>query len=342
MSGASRKTVLVSAPYFLPEVERFRGVLASAGVELIVAPVVERLGEDDLLRYAGAVDGALCGDDRFSQRVLEAFGPRLKVISKWGTGIDSIDRDAARRLGVAVFNTPGAFTDAVADSVLAYILGFARAVPWTDRSLKAGGWEKRLNRALSECSLGVVGVGRIGRAVLLRARAFGMELYGNDIVPISASFVHRCGVRMLPLKELVRRSDFVSLHCDLNPTSFHLVDAEILGLMKPEAILINTARGPVIDEPALIDALRQHRIAGAALDVFEEEPLPSRSPLRSMDNVLLAAHNANSSPAAWERVHRNTLRNLLHGLKLRVPSPLDDSASPGRPTPRKMAQARRR
>ncbi len=309
-------TVLISAPYFLAVLERFRPLFTAYQIDLITPVVRERLEEEDLLAYAGQFDGALCGDDRYTARVLEACLPRLKVISKWGTGIDSIDRQAAARLGIQVCNTPNAFTLPVADTVLGYILAFARQLPWMDRALKSGGWEKLPARSLSECTLGVIGVGNIGKAVLRRARAFGMKLLGNDIVPIAPDFIAEYGVEMTTLRNLLERADFVSLNCDLNPTSYHLINAETLGWMKPTAVLINTARGPVVDEPALIEALRSGRIAGAALDVFEVEPLPLDSPLRRMENVLLAAHNANASPAAWERVHWNTLRNLFEGLGL--------------------------
>lgn len=309
-------TVLISAPYFLAVLERFRPLLEAYGLKVIAPQVRERLEEADLLTYAGQFDGALCGDDRYTARVLEACLPRLKVISKWGTGIDSIDREAAARLGIQVRNTPNAFTLPVADTVLGYILAFARQLPWMDRALKSGGWEKLPARSLSECTLGVIGVGNIGKAVLRRARAFGMKLLGNDIVPIAPDFITEYGVEMTTLRDLLERADFVSLNCDLNPTSYHLINAETLGWMKPTAVLINTARGPIVDETALIEALQKGRIAGAALDVFEIEPLPLDSPLRRMENVLLAAHNANASPAAWERVHWNTLRNLFEGLGL--------------------------
>lgn len=309
-------TVLISAPYFLAVLERFRPLLEAYGLKVIAPQVRERLEEADLLTYAGQFDGALCGDDRYTARVLEACLPRLKVISKWGTGIDSIDREAAARLGIQVRNTPNAFTLPVADTVLGYILAFARQLPWMDRALKSGGWEKLPARSLSECTLGVIGVGNIGKAVLRRARAFGMQLLGNDIVPIAPDFIAEYGVEMTTLRDLLERADFVSLNCDLNPTSYHLINAETLGWMKPTAVLINTARGPIVDETALIEALQKGRIAGAALDVFEIEPLPPDSPLRRMENVLLAAHNANASPAAWERVHWNTLRNLFEGLGL--------------------------
>ena len=146
--------------------------------------------------------------------------------------------------------------------------------------------------------------------------AFGMTLLGNDIIPIPPDFLAQYNVTSVPLEELLRRSDFVSVNCDLNPTSQHLVNRERLSLMKTGAILINTARGPIVNEQDLADALQQKKIAGAALDVFEDEPIPADSPLLKMNNVLLAPHNSNSSPRAWENVHWNTIRNLLVGLSI--------------------------
>ena len=309
-------TVLVSAPYMIPIVDDFRPKLEALGIELMVVPVQERLNEDDLLAYAGQFDGALCGDDQYTARVLEACAPRLKVVSKWGTGIDSIDQQACARLGIMIGRTPNAFTLPVADTVLGYMLAFVRRLPWMDRMMKAGVWDKIPGRSLSECTLGVVGVGNVGKAVLRRARAFGMHLLGTDIVEVAPDFIRENEVEMTPLDDLLRRSDFVSLNCDLNPTSYHLMNARTLALMKPTGVLINTARGPVVEESALVEALQKQLIAGAALDVYEFEPLPHDSPLKQMDNVFLAPHNANSSPAAWQRVHRNTLRNLLAGLGL--------------------------
>jgi D-3-phosphoglycerate dehydrogenase len=326
--------VLVSAPYFLPVLDRFRATFDACDVRLRVASVKERLSEQELMAYAGQIDGALCGDDAFTARVLRAAAPRLRVISKWGTGIDSIDREEALKLGIAVFNTPGAFTQAVADSVLGGVLAFARRIPWADREMKAGAWSKPLARALHECTLGVVGVGAIGKAVLRRAAPFGMRLLGNDIVALDPGFVAEVGLQVVSLERLLAESDFVSLNCDLNPTSRGLINGRALKRMKPTAVLINTSRGPVVEEEALVAALQAGRIAGAALDVFVEEPLPSSSPLRSMENVLLSPHNSNSSPEAWERVHRNTVENLLRGLGVDWPSSgtavgAEGSAAPG-------------
>lgn len=307
-------TILITAPYMMPNIDRFRSALQHYHLEVIVPEVEERMEEEDLLAYAGQFDGTICGDDRYTARVLENCLPRLRVISKWGTGIDSIDREAAVRLGIKICNTLNAFTLPVADSVMGYILAFARQQPWMDRVMKAGEWTKIPGVSLSECTLGVVGVGNIGKAVLRRARAFGMRLLGNDIIPIAPDFITENGVEMVGLRELLERSDFVSTNCDLNPSSFHLMNAQSFGWMKPGAVLLNLARGPIVEEAALITALQEGYIRGAALDVFEEEPLPKDSPLLKMDQVMLAAHNSNSSPAAWERVHRNTIRNLLLSL----------------------------
>jgi D-3-phosphoglycerate dehydrogenase len=308
------KTILFTAPYMIPFLDRFRPVFERYNLELIVPDVRERIEEADLLKYAGQFDGTVCGDDRYTSRVIEACVPRLKVISKWGTGIDSIDAQACSRYGVKIGRTPNAFTTPVADTVLGYLLAFSRRQPWMDKSMKSGEWDKIPGKTLSESTLGVVGIGNIGKAVTRRARAFGMQVLGNDIVDIDHVFISESGIEMTSLEDLLARADFVSLNCDLNPTSRHLMNADTFALMKSSAVFINTARGPIVHEAALIEALQAGRLAGAALDVFEMEPLPSDSPLMKMDNVLLAPHNANSSPAAWERVHWNTIKNLLDGL----------------------------
>lgn len=307
-------SILYSAPYMIPLLPRYRPLLEGLGMQLIVPDVHERLDENELLSYAGQFDGTICGDDHYTPRVLEACAPRLKVISKWGTGIDSINRPAAEKLGIQVCNTPNAFTIPVADTVLGYMLTFARRLPWMDRAVKTGQWQKLPLRSLSECTLGVVGVGRIGKAVIRRARVFGMKILGNDIISIDQVFLSKNEVEMTSLEDLLRQSDFISLNCDLNPTSYHLINTSTLSQIKPSAILINASRGPVVDEQALISALQSGKLAGAALDVFELEPLAIDSPLTKMDNVMLASHNANSSLKAWDRVHQNTIDNLLKGL----------------------------
>lgn len=308
----------MTAPYMIPFLDRFRPALSEYGIDLIVPDVRERMEEDDILKYAGQFDGTICGDDRYTARVIAACAPRLRVISKWGTGVDSIDAEACAKFGVKLGRTPNAFTTPVADTVLGYMLAFARRQPWMDREMKSGKWEKIPGRTLSEMTLGVIGVGNIGKAVTRRAKAFGMKVLGTDIIDVDHVFVNETGIEIANLQSLLSNSDFVSVNCDLNPASHHLINADTLALMKPTAVLINTARGPIVEEKALVAALASGQVGGAALDVFEFEPLPLDSPLLKMDNVLLAPHNSNSSPAAWERVHWSTIKNLVEGLGMRV------------------------
>lgn len=309
-------TVLMTAPYMIPFLDRFKPEFAKYGIDLIVPDVQERMEEEDLLKYAGQFDGTICGDDRYTEKVIQACSPRLKIISKWGTGVDSIDAQTCAKFNVKLARTQNAFTTPVADTVLSYMLAFARRTPWMDKEMKNGRWEKISGKTLSECVLGVIGVGNIGKAVTRRAKTFGMKVLGTDIIDIDHVFVSETGIEMTTIEYLLSNSDFVSINCDLNPTSHHLMNSDTFALMKPDAILINTARGPIVKEQDLVTALNSKQIGGAALDVFEFEPLPKDSPFLKMDNVMLAPHNSNSSPAAWERVHWNTIKNLVESLGL--------------------------
>ena len=312
-----RYKVLVTAPYMQLVIDRFRPVLEQEDIELIIPPHKERFEQEELLEMVADVDGVICGDDRFTKTVLQK-APKLKVLSKWGTGIDSIDQQACKELGIELCNTPDAFSRPVADSVLGYILNFARRLPWLDKATRKGKWQKTPSIALHECTLGVIGLGNVGKQVVYRAKAFEMNILGNDIADMPQGFLSETQIEMTSKEQLLQQADFVSLNCTLNPTSFHLISDAEFALLKPSAVVINTARGPVIDESALIRALENKLIAGAALDVFETEPLPADSPLLRMDNVMLASHNANSSIQAWEMVHQNTIHNLLEGLKEKV------------------------
>jgi D-3-phosphoglycerate dehydrogenase len=289
-------------------------MLEARDCSVVVAEVEERLEEQDLLKIIADIDGVVCGDDRFTARVMDAAG-RLKVLSKWGTGIDSIDQQAATERGIAIRNIPNAFSEPVGDSVLGWMLTFARRIAEQTDLMRAGGWEKLPGHALNEKTLGIVGLGNCGKAVARRAQAFGMQVLASDIVEPDADFVRQYGIRMMSTDEVLKQSDYVSVNCDLNPSSLHIINEVSIALMKPDAVLINAARGPLVKESALIAALQDKRLYGAALDVFEDEPLAPDSPLRSMPNVLMAAHNANSSPAAWERVHERAINNMLEVLE---------------------------
>jgi D-3-phosphoglycerate dehydrogenase len=305
-----RKRVLVSAPYMQPVLHEFADRFERHDIDPIVPTVNERLSEEELLPLVGDIDGMVCGDDKITAKVL-AQAPRLRVIVKWGTGIDSIDTEACSRRGISVLNTPGAFTRPVTETVFGAILCFTRNLITTDRSIRDGNWEKTPGLTLAEATLGIVGVGHVGKEVARMAHRFGMKVLGTDIVEMPSAFLAETGISMVTLDEVLGGSDIVTLHCDLNRTSYHLISRRELSLMRPSTYLINTARGPVIDEPALVDALKARQIAGATLDVYEDEPLPPDSPLREFDTVLLGSHNANSSPAAWQATHESTLRQLF-------------------------------
>lgn len=314
MTNSNKKwKVLVTAPYLQPVIHNYQNIFDENQIEIIVPKVNERMSEEELLQHIGDIDGILCGDDRLTERVLSQ-APKLKVISKWGTGIDSIDKEAANKRGIPVKNTVNAFTEPVADTVLGIMLCFARGIIDLNEKMRRGIWDKKVGWALHESTLGVVGVGNTGGAVIKRANAFGMRILGNDIKEISEDFAKKYNVEVVSLDKLLREVDFISLNCDLNPTSQHLINKETLSLIKPTAYLINTARGPVVDEKALVEALLSKKIAGAGLDVFEDEPLSENSPLKKLPNVILSPHNANAGTAAWKYVHENTINNLIEEL----------------------------
>jgi len=309
------KKLLISAPYMIAERERVEPLVTRPGLEVTWATVRERLEEADLLPIIGQYDAIICGDDRFTPRVLDA-AKKLRAIVKWGTGIDSIDKPYATKRGIKVLNTPGAFTNPVADTTLGYILHFARGVSVNDQVLRTGGWNKPQGFALSERTIGIIGFGTIGRAVAKRLHACDATVLATDIVEIPETVVRELGVTMLARDELLERSDFVTLHCDLNSTSHHVLNRDAFARMKRKPYVVNTARGPLIDEKALIEALNKGIIAGAGLDVFEDEPLPPEHVMRRMPNTILACHNSNSSPTHWWRIHERSARLVAEELGL--------------------------
>ena len=223
-SAAASRTldVLVSAPYLLPHLKRFTPIMADFGLRVIVPPgLEERLSEEQLLEIAGSFDGAVTGDDAFTAAVFAACAPRLRCVAKWGTGIDSIDLKAAAAHGCAIRNTPEAFTCPVADSSVAYILAFARGVVANDASVKSGRWFKQPGVCLAESTVGVIGLGAVGRAVAQRCVAFGPSVLAVDPVAPPPSFLETCqGVTLAPLEQVLSSSQFIVLCCDLNPGAY--------------------------------------------------------------------------------------------------------------------------
>lgn len=307
------KKVLITAPYMVQDKVKVLRIINRHSFELTWAEVSERLEEADLLPIIHEYDGIICGDDRITSRVIDN-AIRLKAIVKWGTGIDSIDKAYASQRGIPVLNTPGAFSRPVADTTLGMILHFARGLQTNDALMKNGGWDKPQGYALSELTIGIIGLGNIGMAVARRLAAFDARILANDIVEKDAELIARYGINMTSKDEIYREADFVTLHCDLNEASHHVLNARSFARMTRKPVIINCARGPLVDEPALVEALQTARVSGAGLDVFESEPLPADSPLRDMQNTLLSSHNSNSSPVYWQKVHENSIDMLTEAL----------------------------
>ncbi len=245
------------------------------------ADLLEKVGGYDVLVVRSAT--------KVTKEVIDA-GKELKIIARAGVGLDNIDIKAAEERGIKVLNSPEAPTIAVAELVLGHMLSFARHFPHADLSTKAGRWEKSqlMGTELRGKTLGIVGTGKIGRAVGYRAKAFLMELLLYDIIK-NQEFVERTGARYVDLKTLFRESDFVTLHVPLISETKHMIGKSELELMKPTAVLINTSRGGIVDEAALVEALKNKKVAGACLDVYGQEP-PRDSPLLELQNVVLTPH----------------------------------------------------
>lgn len=298
--------VLVSNIMMLNERERFESELIAKGYDPIWPEVNQYLTEDQCLELAGTFDGWLAGDDQITEKVLKACLPRLKVISKWGTGVDSIDRVAAKDLGVPVLNSPGAFGDAVGEYAIGLLLGVSRRICRTDRLVRNGEWPKGRYPSLYGKTIGVIGYGAIGQGVGARAHGLRMKVLAHDPFPGQDDGI----ATLTDLDTLISQVDVICLCCNMTPENRHMINSETLTRTKPGVIIVNVARGGLIDETALADALRSGHVGAAAVDVFEQEPISTDHPLLSFDNVVVSSHNANSTIEAIEAVHQNTLENL--------------------------------
>lgn len=288
----AKPRVLITSSRLCPGDESVQ-LLEEAGFEPVYNYWHGGRTEEEMLDLVGDFDAVIAATDPFTPRVLEAAG-RLKVIARTGVGYDSVDVAAATARGVAVCITPGANRHAVAEFTMALILNCTRRMAENLSEVRRGGWNRYEGWDLAGSTLGIVGLGTIGKEVAQRARAFEMRILAYDPAQ-DAVFAESQQVSFVPLEQLLRESDVVTLHLFLSEKTRHLIDAERLSLMKPTAYLVNTSRGPVVDEEALCQALGEKRIAGAAMDVFEREPLPADSPLLRLDNVYLAPHTAGST-----------------------------------------------
>jgi D-3-phosphoglycerate dehydrogenase len=239
----------------------------------------------------------------------------MRIISKWGVGVDGIDLESARALGIIVTNTPGVFGDDVADVAAGYLVMLARQLHRIHESVRSGEWWKYEGRVLAGATLGIAGFGSIGRSVARRGWGFGMNIIAHDADAKAFDFEHTGDVEAVSRDELFRRSDFLVLCTPLSESTHHMVDGRSLALMRDGSFLVNVARGQLVDETALVDALESGQIAAAALDVFEEEPLPAHSPLRNFPQCVFGSHNASNTAEGVVRASALAVDNLLAGFE---------------------------
>lgn len=294
---AGRVLVTPSILRALPQ-PRYAAVLQAHGLEVAHPPQWDRTpSEEELLTLVPGHVAVLAGMEPFTARVLERAAPTLKVIARVGVGYDAVDLQAATAHGVAVTIAPGQNHDSVAEQAFGLMLAVLRKIATHDRGLRRGEWLRELTRPVRGQVLGLVGMGRIGKAMVPRAAAFGMKVVAHDVQP-DLAWGQTHGVEWLSLPELLRQADVISLHTPLTPETRHLINAQTLQGVKPTAVLINTARGGLVDEAALLTALREGRLAGAGLDVFATEPLPPGHSFTELDQVVLTPHTAGTDAQA--------------------------------------------
>lgn len=304
--------VLVAAPLH----EKAFEVLEDAGFEVIFE---EYPGEERLLELVKDVDAIIVrSKPKVTRKVIEN-GPKLKVIGRAGVGLDNIDVEAAKERGIEVVNSPAASSRSVAELTWALILAVARKVAFSDRKIRGGEWVKKqaMGIELEGKTIGIIGFGRIGYQVARIARGFGMKILLYDVIR-NEEFAKEVGGTFVELDELLKESDVVTIHVPLLPGTRHLINEEKLKLMKSTAILVNPARGPIIDTEALIRALKERWIYGAGLDVFEEEPLPKDHPLTKLDNVVLTPHIGANTLEAQKKAGIQIAKKVIEILKSRA------------------------
>ncbi len=311
-------TVLKTDADLVPFGEPQRSLLAEHGLELIERPCVT---EEELIEHGRGVDALMVVAEPVTARVIEALDG-LRVVTRFGAGLDNVDIEAATRAGVQVTYVPGASVEEVSDHTIAMIFSLARGLGVLDASVRAGEWAipaamPPLRRMRGQ-TLGIVGVGRIGGAVARKARALGLETVAFD-PHASAASLAEAGVEPLPLDDLLARADHVSVHTPLTPETHHLIGAREIALMKPTATLVNVARGGVVDQAALAEALAAGHLRGAGVDVQEQEPPPAEEPLRTLPNVILTPHAAHYSQESLDELRRWAIEDVAAVLDGRAP-----------------------
>lgn len=310
----TRRRVLVTCRQMQNCIDLFRDRLDAAHVEFVLPDVVQQLSEADLIAIIAEFDGMIAGDDQLTADVLE-HAQNMRIISKWGVGIDGIDLAAAARLGIKVTNTPGVFGSDVADVAMGYVIMLARQLHRIHMSVVDGGWWKHEGRGLDGATIGIAGLGSIGSALARRAAGFDMQVVAHDPLAVAPDVAWSAGIEMLPIDDLFHRSDYLVLCCPLTASNRHMVNDQRLALMRRGSYLINVARGPLVDEAALERALSSGNLAAAALDVFEDEPLAGGHALRQFPQCAFGSHNGSNTREGVLRASAQAVDNLLAGLE---------------------------
>lgn len=319
LPGAGR-TVAIGAVRFAELCAAGYQQLLGAGFRVVMNETTVPWGPEDLAPRLADADAAVSGVEVYDQTMF-ARSPRLRVIARLGVGLDNIDLIGAREHGVAVTNAPGGNAAAVGELALGLILSVLRSIPTQDRDLRSGRWDRYVGNELGDKAVGLVGFGATARVLATRLQGFGVRLLAFDPYA-DATLAGRLNTELASLEDLLAVADIVSLHAPHTPATHHLIDAQALGRMKPGAILVNTGRGGLVDEAALIEALTAGRLAGAGLDVFEVEPLPIDSPLLRLGNVVVTPHGAADSWEAYDRIGRTCAQAIIDVFEGRRPAHL--------------------
>lgn len=304
---SEKRKVLISTSSFGKTGERPLEMLTAAGVEYQLNPYGRKLSPAESAELMAGIDGIIAGTEKMDRELLSNL-PKLKIISRVGTGMDAIDLEAAKSLGIKVINTPDAHVEAVAELTLGGILDVFRHVSRAGRMMREGTWRKPMGRLLHGKVVGIIGLGRIGKALVKLLHPFDVTILAHDPYQDSA-FAEQYGIEYLDLENLMSQADVVSLHLPYSKERYHLLDERLLGLMRPDAILVNCARGGLVDEDALLAQLQAGKLAGAYLDTFEKEPY--QGPLTSVDNVLLTPHIGSYAAECRLRMETEAVENLL-------------------------------
>lgn len=309
--------VLVTCPPMLKAIDQLRHLFEEKGIELITPNVVQILTEEELMELVPTVDAWIIGDDPATERVFTAGkNGKLRAAVKWGVGVDNVDFKACEKLGIPIENTPRMFGNEVADMAIAYFTGLLRDSYRVDREVRKGNWIKPPGMSSIDKTVALIGLGDIGLAVARRLKGFDVKINAYD--PFSKLDATAAGVnQILSFPEGLADADFVIVTCALTPSSYHMINADTIALMKDGVKLINVARGPLIDEPALIEALKSGKVSAAGLDVFEIEPLPAFSELRSFEQCIFGTHNGSNTKEAVLRASHNAIEILFRFLDIK-------------------------